>query len=101
MRLVSCRFAAVLPILTFSVLALAQGTTPSETNLLGISPGAQTTFAVSVRAGTSVQPPFPRPTGTVTIYNGTTAIGSPAALSANSGFTSGTLLRSSERPTLR
>jgi hypothetical protein len=89
MRLVSCRFAAVLPILTFSVLALAQGTTPSETNLLGISPGAQTTFAVSVRAGTSVQAPFPRPTGTVTIYNGTTAIGSPAALSANSGFTSG------------
>jgi Bacterial Ig-like domain (group 3)/FG-GAP-like repeat len=88
MRLVSCRFAAVLPILTFSVLALAQGTTPSQTNLLGISPGAQTTFAVSVRAGTSVQPPFPRPTGTVTIYNGTTAIGSPTALSANSGFTS-------------
>src|ERR1700761_2939210 len=88
MRLASCRFATVLPILTFSVLALAQGTTPSQTNLLGITPGAQTTFAVSVRAGTSVQPPFPRPTGTVTIYNGTTAIGSPAALTANSGFTS-------------
>jgi hypothetical protein len=88
MRLASCRFAVVLPILSFSVLALAQGTTPSTTNLLGISPGAQTTFEVSVRAGTSVQPPFPRPTGTVTIYNGTTAIGSPAALSANSGFTS-------------
>jgi Bacterial Ig-like domain (group 3)/FG-GAP-like repeat len=88
MRLLSCRFAAVLPILTFSVLALAQGTTPSQTHLLEISPGAQSTFAVSVRAGTSVQPPFPRPTGTVTIYNGTTAIGSPGVLSANSGFTS-------------
>jgi hypothetical protein len=89
MRLVSCRFAAVLPILTFcSVLAHAQGTTPSQTNLLGIIPGAQTTFTVSVRADTSVQPPFARPTGTVTMYNGTTAIGSPAALSANSGFTS-------------
>src|ERR1700757_658113 len=88
MRLVSCRFAAILPILTFSVLALAQGTTPSQTHLLEIIPGAQTSFAVSVRAGTSVQPPFPRPTGTVTMYNGTTAIGSPTALTANSGFTS-------------
>jgi Bacterial Ig-like domain (group 3)/FG-GAP-like repeat len=88
MRLLCCRFAVVLPILTScSVLALAQGTTPSTTHLLGISPGPQTTFGVSVRAGTSVKPPFPRPTGTVTIYNGTTAIGSPAALSANSGFT--------------
>ncbi len=88
MRSISCRFAAVLSILTFSVLALAQGTTPSQTHLLGFSGGPQTTFSVSVRAGTSVQPPFPRPTGTVTIYDGTTAIGSPAALSANTGFTS-------------
>jgi len=69
-------------------LAHAQGTTPSQTNVLGISPGKQTTLAVSVRAAASVPPPFPRPTGTVTIYNGTSAIGSPAALSANSGFTS-------------
>jgi hypothetical protein len=84
-----CRFAAFLPILTFiSVLAHAQGTTASTTNLLGITPGAQTTFGVSVRAGTSVPPPFPRPTGTVTLYNGTTAIGSPATLSPNTGFTS-------------
>jgi hypothetical protein len=89
MRLLCCRFAVILPILTLaSVLAHAQGTTPSTTNLLGITPGPQITFGVSVRAGTSVQPPFPRPTGTVTIYNGSTAIGSPAALSANSGFTS-------------
>ena len=89
MRPLCCRFAVVLPILTFcSVLAHAQGTTPSTTHLLGITPGPQTTFGVSVRAGTSVKPPFPRPTGTVSIYNGTTAIGSPAALSPNTGFTS-------------
>jgi hypothetical protein len=89
MRPLCCRFAVVLPILTFcSVLAHAQGTTPSTTNLLGISPGPQITFGVSVRAGTSVRPPFPRPSGTVTIYNGTTAIGSPATLSPNTGFTS-------------
>jgi FG-GAP repeat len=89
MRSISCRFVAVLPILTFfSVLAHAQGTTPSTTDLLGITPGAQTTFGVSVRAGTSVPPPFPRPTGTVALYNGTAAIGSPAALSPNTGFTS-------------
>jgi Bacterial Ig-like domain (group 3)/FG-GAP-like repeat/FG-GAP repeat len=89
MRPLCCRFAVVLPILTFcSVLAHAQGTTPSTTNLLGISPGPQITFGVSVRAGTSVRPPFPRPSGAVTIYNGTTAIGSPATLSPNTGFTS-------------
>jgi hypothetical protein len=89
MRLLCCRFAVVLPLLTLvSVLAHAQGTTPSTTNLLGITPGPQITFGVSVRAGTSVKPPFPRPSGTVTIYNGTTAIGSPATLSPNTGFTS-------------
>jgi hypothetical protein len=89
MRPLCCRFAVVLPILTFcSVLTHAQGTTPSTTNLLGIGPGPQTTFGVSVRAGTSVRPPFPRPSGTVTIYNGTTAVGSPATLSPNTGFTS-------------
>jgi hypothetical protein len=89
MRPLCCRFAVVLPILTFcSVLAHAQGTTPSTTNLLGISPGPEITFGVSVRAGTSVRPPFPRPSGTVTIYNGTAAVGSPATLSPNTGFTS-------------
>src|SRR6201989_1799423 len=76
MRLVSCRFAAVLPILTFSVLALAQGTTPSQTQLLPpASPTAgQVGFAVHVRPGASVQPPFTAPAGTVTLYNGTTAV---------------------------
>ncbi len=40
--------------------------------------------------GPAVKPPFTSPTGTVTLYNGATAVGSPAALSANSGFTSAT-----------
>jgi hypothetical protein len=92
MRSISCRFTAVLPILTFfSVLAHAQGTTPSQTNLSPASgTSGQIGFAVNVRPGASVQPPFATPTGTVTLYNGGTAVGSPAALSANSGFTTAT-----------
>ncbi len=81
MRLVSCRFAAVLPILTFcSVLAHAQGKTPSQTDLQqsGGSVG-QASFFITVRPG--VAAPTPSPTGTVTLYNGANAIGSPATLS--------------------
>ena len=88
MRLASCRFAAVLPILTFSVLALAQGTTPSLTTAVPTIGQGQLGLAVNVRPGASVHPPFTPPTGTVTLYNGTTAVGSPATLSASSGFTS-------------
>src|ERR1700758_2199417 len=88
MRLVSCRFAAVLPILTFSVLALAQGTTPSLTTAVPTVGQGQLGLAVHVGPGASVHPPFTPPTGTVTLYNGTTAVGSPATLSANSGFAS-------------
>ena len=100
MRLVSCRFAAVLPILTFSVLALAQGTTPSQTQLLPpASPTAgQVGFAVQVRPGSSVQPPFTAPTGTVTLYSGATAVGQPATLSAESGITSATFAESFGTP---
>jgi hypothetical protein len=92
MRSISCRFAVVLPILTFfSVLAHAQGTTPSQTSLFpATGTSGQIGFAVNVRPGASVQPPFTAPTGTVTLYNGATAVGSPAALSANSGFTTAT-----------
>jgi hypothetical protein len=84
---ICCRFAAVLPILTFfSVLAHAQGTTPSQTYLLpAVNPAG---FTVNVQPGASVQPPFTAPAGTVALYNGTTAVGSPATLSAFSGFTS-------------
>jgi hypothetical protein len=90
MRSISCRFVAVLPILTFfSVLAHAQGTTPSQTNLFpAAGTSGQIGFAVNVRPGATVQPPFTPPTGTVTLYNGATAVGSPATLSASSGFTS-------------
>jgi hypothetical protein len=100
MRLASCRFAAVLPILTFSVLALAQGTTPSQTQLLppASSTAGQVGFAVHVRPGASVQPPFAAPTGTVTLYNGATAVGSPATLSAGSGITSATFAESFGTP---
>src|ERR1700704_4363674 len=92
MRSISCRFAAVVPILTFfSVLALAQGTTPSQTYLSpAIGNAGQIGFAVNVRPGAGVQPPFATPAGTVTLYNGTTAVGSPATLSADSGITSAT-----------
>jgi hypothetical protein len=92
MRLVLFRFASVLPILTvFSVLAHAQGTLPSQTSLLPASnPGGQTGFTANVRPGTGVQPPFTAPTGTVTLYSGTTAVGSAATLSAASGITSAT-----------
>ena len=92
MRSICCRFVAVLPILTFfSVLALAQGTTPSQTNLFpAAGSSGQIGFAVNVRPGPTVKPPFATPTGMVTLYNGATAVGSPAALSANSGFTSAT-----------
>src|SRR5438445_3638310 len=92
MRSISCRFAVVLPILTFfSVLAHAQGTTPSQTTLFpATGSSGQIGFAVNVLPGASVQPPFTSPTGTVTLYNGATAVGSPTALSANSGFTSAT-----------
>jgi hypothetical protein len=84
---ICCRFAAVLPILTFfSVLAQAQGATPSQTYLLpAVNPAG---FTVNVQPGASVQPPFTAPAGTVALYNGTTAVGSPATLSAFSGFTS-------------
>jgi hypothetical protein len=84
---ICCRFAAVLPILTFfSVLAHAQGATPSQTYLLpAVNPAG---FTVNVQPGASVQPPFTAPAGTVALYNGTTAAGSPATLSAFSGFTS-------------
>ena len=88
MRLASCRFAAVLPILTFSVLALAQGTTPSLTTAVPTIGQGQLGLAVNVRPGASVHPPFTAPTGTITLSNGTTAVGSPATLSASSGFTS-------------
>ena len=90
MRPLCCRFAVVLPILTFcSVLAHAQGTTSSTTNLLGIGPRPADSLSASAcglahRCGLH----SPRPSGTVTIYNGTTAIGSPATLSPNTGFTS-------------
>jgi Big-like domain-containing protein/VCBS repeat protein len=91
MHLVSCRFAAVLPILTFSVLAFAQGTTPSQTYLAPATGSAgQIGLAVNVRPGAGVQPPFTTPAGTVTLYNGTTAVGSPATLTADSGITSAT-----------
>ncbi len=92
MRSISCGFAVVLPILTFfSVLAHAQGTTPSQTSLFpATGSSGQIGFAVNVRPGASVQAPFTAPTGTVTLYNGATAVGSPAALSANSGFTTAT-----------
>lgn len=92
MRSISCRFAAVLPILTFfSVLAHPQGTTPSQTSLFpATGTSGQIGFAVNVRPGASVQAPFTAPTGTVTLYNEATAIGSPAALTANSGFISAT-----------
>ncbi len=58
MRLASCRFAAVLPILTFSVLALAQGTTPSLTTAVPTIGQGQLGLAVNVRPGASVHPPF-------------------------------------------
>jgi hypothetical protein len=88
MRFASCRFAAVLPILTFSVLAFAQGTTPSLTTAVPTVGQGQLGLAVHVGPGASVHPPFTPPTGTVTLYSGTTAVGSPATLSANSGFAS-------------
>jgi Bacterial Ig-like domain (group 3)/FG-GAP-like repeat/FG-GAP repeat len=100
MRLLPCRFAAVLPILTFSVLALAQGTTPSQTQLLpsASSTAGQVGFAVHVRPGASIQPPFTAPTGRVTLYNGATAVGQPATLSAESGITSATFAQSFGTP---
>ncbi|HEY1963426.1 MAG TPA: Ig-like domain repeat protein, partial [Acidobacteriaceae bacterium] len=73
--------AAVLPILTFcSVLAHAQGTTPSQTDLQqsGGSVG-QASFLVTVRPG--VAAPTPSPSGTIKLYNGANPIGSPATLS--------------------
>jgi hypothetical protein len=81
MRSNSCRFAAVLPIFTlFSVLALAQGTTPSQTDLQQSAGSVgQASFIVTVRPG--VAAPTPTATGTVTLYNGASAIGSPAMLS--------------------
>lgn len=85
---VSCRFAVVLPILTFfSILALAQGTLPSQTLLLppGGSVG-QGDFFVNVRPGEGVGAPAPR--GSVALYEGTTAVGSPAILSPGTGFRS-------------
>ncbi len=91
MRLAYCRLAAVLPILAFSVLALAQGTTPSHTLLLPAGGSAgQSSFSVNVRAQAGIGPPFPNPTGTVTLYNGATSIGSPGMLTAGSGFTNAT-----------
>ncbi|MDQ1450459.1 MAG: hypothetical protein QOK38_325 [Acidobacteriaceae bacterium] len=89
MRLLCCRFAAALPILMLvAVLAHAQGTTQSQTYLLpSQDPGAPVGFTVSVQPGASVQLPSPAPGGTVTLYNGTTAVGSSATLSASSGFT--------------
>src|SRR5947209_2327754 len=88
MGLLACRFAA-LPILTLvSVLAHAQGTTPSDTSLLATSgPAGEASFAVNVRPGTSVTP-FKPVTGTVTLFNGGVAIGSPVTLTPNTGFTS-------------
>lgn len=92
MRLVPFRFATLLPILTvFSVLAYAQGATPSQTTLLpAVSPGGPTGFNINVRPGAGVKPPFTAPTGTVTLYNGTAAVDSPATLTAESGVTSAT-----------
>lgn len=92
MRSISCRFAAVLPILTFfSVLAHAQGMQASHTYLAQTTGSAgQIGFVANVRPEAGIGPPFPTPTGTVTLYNGATAIGSPTTLVAGSGFTSAT-----------
>jgi Bacterial Ig-like domain (group 3)/FG-GAP-like repeat/FG-GAP repeat len=84
-----CRFAAFLPILTLiPVLAHAQGTWASQTFLPPpTNSSGQISFPVNVRW---MLPPFTPPTGTVTLYNGATAVGSPGALTPGSGFTSAT-----------
>jgi hypothetical protein len=88
----ACRLAAVLPILMLvSVLAHAQGTTPSHTYLAQTTGSAgQIGFVANVRPEAGVGPLFPTATGTVTLYNGATAIGSATTLVAGSGFTSNT-----------
>ena len=90
-----CRFAAFLPILTFiSVLAHAQGTTPSQTEISVVPMGAGTfSIPIEVVPGASVMPPFKAPSGTVTLYDGTTAVGSPATLVDTSGFATSTFAR--------
>ncbi len=92
MRLLTSRFAAILPILVvFSSIVHGQGTNPSQTTLLpAANPAGQTGFSVNVRPGAGVEPPFAAPGGTVTLYNGSTAVGSAATLAAESGITSAT-----------
>jgi hypothetical protein len=84
-----CRFAAFLPILTLiPFLAHAQGTWASQTFLPPpTNSSGQISFPVNVRW---MLPPFTTPTGTVTLYNGATAVGSPGTLAPGSGFTSAT-----------
>jgi hypothetical protein len=84
MRFLSCCFAAVLPILTFcSLVTHAQGTTPSQTNLLPL-PGGEFGYGVNVSPEVGDGPPSV--TGTVTLYDGATALGSAATLTPASGI---------------
>lgn len=83
------RHLLLLPLLLVPALGVfAQGPTPSQTDIFVSTPvaGAPASIIGTVRPATAATLPLATPTGTVTLFEGSTAVAPPVALTPESAF---------------